>query len=276
MQAVITTAGQVRQVSGEVRLRPIALPIEHGGWSLLLEPVVLGLLLAPSTGGVLFALAALGAFLSRHPLKLVIADWVRKRRSPRTAMAVRFASLYIVLTVFFLLAAVTQATGQFWVPLLIAAPIFFVQLYLDSKGQSRALVAEVAGSFATGAFASVIAISGGWTIRVAFALWIISAARSVPTIFYLRARLRLLHSKPASPAIAYASHLLALVVVLVMALIGISPWLSVVAMAILMMRAVLGFRPSKQPVTAKMLGVRELIFGAVTVLMVVIGYRAGW
>jgi hypothetical protein len=276
MQAVIATTGTVRPVTGEVRLRPIALPIEHGGWSLLLEPVALGLLLAPSIGGALFALTALGAFLIRHPLKLVIADWVRKRRSPRTAMAVRFTSLYLFLTAVCLFAAITQSSGEFWLPIVIAAPIFLVQLYFDSKGQSRALIAELAGSFATGAFASTIAISGGWPRAAAFGLWIISAARAVPTILYLRARLRLLHSKPASPAIAYVSHLVALVVVLVIALIGIAPWLAVLAITMLLMRAILGFRPSKQRVTAKMLGVRELIFGALTVFIVVLGYRVAW
>lgn len=44
-----------------VKLRTVALPAEHGGWGFLFEPIVLGLLLAP-TGAR--CLGALGDLLS--------------------------------------------------------------------------------------------------------------------------------------------------------------------------------------------------------------------
>ncbi len=66
-----------------VRLRSVALPVEHGGWGLLLEPIALGLLVAPSLAGFCLSVAAAGAFLARHPLKLVMADRQRRRRLPR-------------------------------------------------------------------------------------------------------------------------------------------------------------------------------------------------
>ena len=52
----------------------MALPAEHGGWGLTLEPGLLGLLMAPSAAGVCVALAALVAFLARTPLKVVVVD----------------------------------------------------------------------------------------------------------------------------------------------------------------------------------------------------------
>jgi hypothetical protein len=70
-----------------VRLRPIALPTEHGGWSLLAAPILLGLRLAPSAADAWLSLAALGAFLTRQPLELAWGrlaqpidsnrDWIR-------------------------------------------------------------------------------------------------------------------------------------------------------------------------------------------------------
>ncbi|NND04465.1 MAG: hypothetical protein HKN91_16945, partial [Acidimicrobiia bacterium] len=33
-------------------LRAVAVPTEHGGWSLTLEPVILGLIVAPTGSGV--------------------------------------------------------------------------------------------------------------------------------------------------------------------------------------------------------------------------------
>jgi hypothetical protein len=70
-----------------VRLRPIALPVEHGGWAFLGAPILLGLWVAPSITGVWLGLAALGAFLSRQPLKLTLGDRRRGKRYPRTMWA---------------------------------------------------------------------------------------------------------------------------------------------------------------------------------------------
>src|SRR3954465_13030737 len=67
-----------------LHLRPLAIPNEHGGWGFLFEPIVLAGLAAPSLGGALVAIAAVAAFLARHPLKLAAGDVVRGRRYPRT------------------------------------------------------------------------------------------------------------------------------------------------------------------------------------------------
>ncbi|HEX7294962.1 MAG TPA: YwiC-like family protein, partial [Pyrinomonadaceae bacterium] len=87
------------KASTTVRLRPIALPAEHGGWSLLLEPIVLGLVLIPSVGGLWVSFTAISAFLMRHPFKLAVVDWRRKRRYGRTPLAARFALLYFVVAI---------------------------------------------------------------------------------------------------------------------------------------------------------------------------------
>ena len=115
------------QLSGasasSIRLRPIALPSEHGGWGLLLEPILLGLLSAPSIGGLWLALSALLLFLARHPLKMAFTDRYRRRLSRRTNIAVRFASLYVALAIAAFVLALKTADGGFLLPLLIAVPI---------------------------------------------------------------------------------------------------------------------------------------------------------
>src|SRR5437762_11678455 len=60
----------VSRARGGVRVRTIALPVEHGGWGISLEPVLLGLRVAPSQAGAWVGVATLGAFLARHPLKV--------------------------------------------------------------------------------------------------------------------------------------------------------------------------------------------------------------
>ena len=70
-------------------VRSVAVPSEHGGWGLTLEPGLLGLLVAPSAAGALLAIAALIAFVSRTPLKVVLVDRWRGRRLERTVIAAR-------------------------------------------------------------------------------------------------------------------------------------------------------------------------------------------
>ena len=47
----------------------IVLPTEHGSWSFLLEPIVVGFVLAFSAATPWIALMAVGAFFVRQPLK---------------------------------------------------------------------------------------------------------------------------------------------------------------------------------------------------------------
>jgi hypothetical protein len=77
-----------------VRIKSIALPPEHGAWGFLLEPMVLGLAVAPSLAGLFLAVGVVGAFLVRHPLKLAFADWKRHKRYERTRIAERVILVY--------------------------------------------------------------------------------------------------------------------------------------------------------------------------------------
>ena len=259
-----------------IRMRTIALPVEHGGWGLLFEPIVLGLLLAPSLAGVFLSVAAMGAFLARHPFRLAVGDWRRGRRIPRSALAERFAGLYVCVATLGLAVAIKTAGVGFLLPLVFAAPVAIVQLFYDAMGRSRTLMAELAGSISIGAVATAITIAGGWQRPAAFGLWVILAARTVPTILYLRARLRLLHRKSASARVVIIVHLLAIPIVLGLARAGVVPFLAVAALVILLLRAVIGFSKPGKRVTPKKLGLRELGFGLMTVFAVVLGHVVGW
>src|SRR3954469_15856345 len=79
---------------GTTKVRPIALPAEHGGWGFLLEPLVLAMIVAPSWIGALICVASICGFLTRQPLKLAMQDLVRGKRYPRTKWCAIFASSY--------------------------------------------------------------------------------------------------------------------------------------------------------------------------------------
>ena len=269
-------ACHLKAASRGISLRRIALPVEHGGWGLLFEPMVLGLLLAPSLPGLYVSAGAMGVFLARRPFKLAVGDLRCHRRSSRTALAEQVAIFYVCIAMLGLAVAIKTAGAGFLLPLLFAAPIAIVQLFYDAMGRSRALMAELAGSISIDAVATAIVIAGGWPRPAAFGLWVILAARTVPTILYLRARLRVLHRKSASLRVVIIAHLLAILIVFGLARLGVAPFLAVAAMVILLLRAVIGFSKSDRRLTAKKLGLCELGFGAMTVFAVVLGLVVGW
>jgi hypothetical protein len=143
-------------------------------------------------------------------------------------------------------------------------------------GKSRTLVAELSGSLSMGAVASAIVLAAGWDSAAAFGLWAILAARSIPTVFYLRARLRLTRGKRASAPLTILLHVIAAAAILVIATKKVVPYLAVAALVLLLMRTTLGLRASRKPVRAKQLGVREILYGALTVFSVIVGRAINW
>ena len=87
-------------------LRSVALPKEHGGWGLTLEPGLLGLLIAPGAAGFCLAAAALVAFMARTPVKIVLVDRHRDRWLERTRVAASVAVGELIVLLALVVAAV--------------------------------------------------------------------------------------------------------------------------------------------------------------------------
>lgn len=177
-------------MQNDVRLRSVALPTEHGGWSLTLEPVILGLLVAPSGAGFALGGATLLAFVIRTPLKVLLVDGVRGRRLPRTRRASAVVAAEIALLAVLSVVAIILARAPFWWPLLLAAPLVLLELWFDARSRSRRLIPELAGSVGIGAAAAAIALAGAATDGIALGLWIVIAARVIAAVPFVRAQLR--------------------------------------------------------------------------------------
>lgn len=258
-----------------VRMRNVALPVEHGGWSFVLEPIVLGLLVAPSVAGVGLACAGLGAFLVRHPFKLALGDRRRGKRYPRTALAERFILLYGLIAALGFALALLLGDPALLIPLLLALPFIAIMLRYDAASQSRSLLPELAGPVGLAAFAPAIALADGWALAPALALWVILAARAAPAILYVRARLRLERGEPAPATPSTISHVVGLLAVLALALLDLAPALAVGAMVVLLARAASGLSPYRRPAKARTIGILEIGYGAMTVFAVAIGHWFG-
>ncbi len=256
-----------------VNLRSIALPVQHGGWGFWLEPVLVGLLVAPSAAGFWLALAGLGAFLLHQPLRLAAKDTLKGKRYARTIWAWRFVALYGVVTLISFALALAQAQQSFWAVLLLALPFALVQLWHEFQNEGREMLAELAGAVAFGALAPAIALAGGTALPLALALWAALALRSVPSIIYVRARLRVERGQAVSARPAVTLHLGGVALLAALVAGGLLHWGILLGGVLLLVRAWLGLSAYRQPAPAKVIGFREIAYGLIYALLLGIGAR---
>lgn len=268
----MTTSSTSTPRTSQVRLKGVALPAEHGGWGFILEPVLLGLLVAPTLAGVCLGTAAFGVFLTRQPFKIALIDRRRGRRYARTIYAERFAAGYASAAALGLMGAVASAGTDLLLPLLFAVPFGLIQLIYDARSESRHWLPEVCGALALGMVASSIAVAGGWPLSTSLALWLMMAVRSVPSIAYVRTRLRLEKGHAVNTALPLALALSGLLSTLLLALPGLLPWTGVLAAALLLARAMYGLSAYRRSVPARIIGFQEIGFGLLTVLLTAAGF----
>jgi hypothetical protein len=255
----------------QVPLRTIAIPNEHGGWGFTLEPVLLGLLVAPSWAGVGLGLFALAAFFTRHPLKLWLADVRKGKRFPRTPIAGRFALAYGTLGALGLWLAFLKAGGPFYWPLLAALPLIAVQLWYDARNQGRNLLPELAGATAMGSVAAGIGLAGGMEPSLALGLWLVLAARAYAAIHYARTQVMRARGQAIPFRPAYLAVAVAIAVLLLGAAAGWVPWLSVLAVGLLLPFSAYTF--ARPPVPARVVGWSQMAFGLLVVVFTALGLR---
>lgn len=256
----------------EASIRKIAIPVEHGGWGILFEPIVLALLAAFSLAGVFVALGAVAAFFARQPLKTALVDRARGKSYPRTRAAWSLTVLFGAASAILLLGAAALAGWSLLAPLAAALPLALVPIVYDARNDSRQLFPELAGAVAMSAIAMSIALAGAAGWAMAAALWLFMVARSVPAILYVRARVRLARGLDADLLTPVLAHAASAAGVLLMAVRGAAPWVGALASVLLVVRCALGLSPGRRPATARRIGFTEIGYGAATVIATGVGY----
>lgn len=258
--------------AARVSWRHVALPVEHGGWGFLLEPILLGLLLVPTPAALLVSLSMSAAFLLRQPVKILLVDLRRERTFARTRLAGRFALLYTVIAAVGIGLTLYLAGSDWLLPPLLALPLGLVFLYYDLSQPGRTWQAELTAPVALASGAASMALIDGWYLGPSLALWAVLAARSVPSILYVRARLRLDRGKEPDRVVPVLAHVIAILVVAELAQLNLLPWLALVPFAVLLILAAHGLSKRRWMVSVKSIGFTELGLGIFTVLVVSIGY----
>jgi hypothetical protein len=259
-------------VQRKINVKAIALPIEHGSWGFVFEPLLAGLLIAFSPAALWIALLIVGAFLTRQPLKVLLNDWQAKRNLPQTAVARKFVLIYGAIFTVGLSGSLYFVPRFALLPFLFILPLAACQLYFDASRKSRELLPELTGAIAVSSSVAVIALAAGWTFAASVGLWAIFVARLIPSILYVRNRLKLEKGKDFSRSLPVLSHIIAFVLVGALAYYKLSPILTALMFAVLLGRAVIGLSPYRSKIKAMRIGVWEVIYGTLTALSVVIGY----
>ena len=256
-------------------IRAVALPAEHGVGSLWLEPVLLAMLVAPSSAGLILGLLGLTSLLFRQPLKVVLIDLGRRRTYSRTRLASGFALLYGSV---FAVSISTLFRMEQTAAILSLAPIYLIAalqlLMFDARGNSRHWMPEVMGAVAMSLFAASIGIAAGWSWESSFALAAIVAARAIPTIIYVRARLRQIKNEDGRHSSALLLHGLSLCATIILFLTGIAPVLAIVAVGMLLVRAYYNLQWASL-VKPMAVGIQEVLTGLIFVALVAAGYALG-
>jgi hypothetical protein len=249
--------------------RAVVVPSEHGGWGLTLEPALLGLLVAPSIAGAALGVAAFLAFLVRTPLKTLLVDRRRHRVLDRDRLAGRVVAAELVGIAFMAAVAFVRAGAEWCVPLLLALPLFAIELWYDARSRGRRLVPELCGAVGISAVATAIALAGDASWRLALALWIILAARAVASVPFARVQVLRLRSTPPPTTTSDIGQVAALAVAALAVMVESSVLAGAVAVAVV---ALVQFAWSRGPARpAKVVGFSQLGFGLAVVVATAIG-----
>ena len=257
------------QAADRSLLRSVGLPSEHGGWGLTLEPVVLGLAVAPSVAGLALGLAAFLTFLVRTPLKLAVVDVRRGRWLPRSKVAALLAAVEVAAIAGLIAVALWRGSNRWWEAVAIALPLGAVEFAYDVRSRSRRLVPELCGAVAIAGVAAAIVLADGRSWAVAAALWLVLAGRIVGSIPFVRAQIARLRHRPVAAGVVRAVQAIA---VLVAAAGLIAHRGVIVAVALVVGAGWWHSRSLTLPVPPpKVMGMREMFYG----LAVVVAAAAG-
>ena len=189
--------------------RAIPLPREHGGWAMLLAPLIIGWGVGARAGAnnlaaFLLCLAALTFYLTRPAL----LQWLRWRNRPARREEARVMLQWAIVfgSIAALLGILVLVGWQRWQLLILSAPAFALMilwLTLALRRQQMSETAELAGiaGLSIGAPAVAYTASGQWHGTLFIALWALSFAYFGGTVFYIRLKAREQPSLPLATSL---------------------------------------------------------------------------
>ena len=249
--------------------RAVAMPSEHGGWGLTLEPVVLGLVVAWSGAGVALGVAAFTALLLRTPLKLVVVDLRRGRWLDRSRLALRIALVELVVLASTVAVAVALAGWSWLVPVVVAGPLVAIELSFDIRSRGRRMVPELCGAVGITAVAASIVLAAGRSNALAAGVWLVLAARVVGAIPFVRVQILRLRRGQGPVWQSDLAHVVSVAIATAAVIADRRLLLGLVGVVMLAAAQTVWVR--REPIPAKQVGLRQMGMGLALVVVTAVG-----
>ncbi|HED08130.1 MAG TPA: hypothetical protein ENI57_08450 [Ignavibacteria bacterium] len=253
----------------KLHIKQAAFPNEHGSWGFVLEPLVLALLVAYSSTGSLLFVTAFFLFLSHQPMKNIIKKYKNK---PLLNASLLFLIIYLLIS-FFSFSFVLSEIEFF--PLIffgVAIVIMVFYLFMELMGKNRNLFSELIAPISISFIAVSIYSIKTFRIEYIIAFFFVLLARSIPTTFYIHAKLLLIKKKKSKNVISIISGCSFLIILFIFAVLGYSPYLAVAASLVLLIRAYFGLYISDNKIKITTFGIWEFIYGGLFVVITAAGY----
>ena len=252
--------------------KKVGFPHEHGSWGFFLEPIVLSLIVAYSINGFLLGLAAFSLFLSSQPLSYIL------KRIPKYLLksSYVFFFAYLSFSIFILtyLNFSLNSTARL-VPFFAAILLMGIFKLLELKSLNRNLIVELIPQIAVGLMSVSILLVDNWELVPIIGFVAIIFSRSIQTVFYINNKLKFFKGTKPNKALVNLIGLLFLITIIIMTQFNIVPWISVLAIILLMLRSAIGFFKKNKLEKVKIIGIKEFIYGFLFVVLISIGYNFG-
>ena len=258
-----------RDVDVRAGWRAVALPSEHGGWGLTLEPVLLGLVVAWSGAGVALGVAAFTAFLVRTPLKLVAVDLRRRRWLNRSRLALWFTMVELSVLGSTVALAVVLAGWSWLAPVVVAGPLVAVELSFDVRSRGRRLVPELCGAIGITAVAASIVLAAGQGRGLAAGVWLVLAARAVGAIPFVR--IQILRLRRGQGPVWQSDLAQVVSVAVATSAVFADRRLLLGLVGVVMLAAAQSVWVRRAPIPAKQVGLRQMGIGLALVAVTAVG-----
>lgn len=253
------------------RIKQVAFPREHGSWGFVLEPLTLALLVAFTTDGFLIALSTFFIFLAHQPIR-VLLNKKKNKRSVVKKTAFIVLLFYLAISSVLLLYVISKEALFVFIPFVIAIVVMTIYLVLELLQLNRNLFTELFAPVAITFIAASIVLSADWELNKVFVFWLLLLSRSIPTTFYLHEKIKMLKKVTVNKFLTNFSGILFLAAISFFAAKRLLPYLSILAVLILVVRAFIGLSRNDKKISIRRIGILEFIYGGVFVIINAIGY----
>lgn len=257
--------------------KQLVIPSEHGAWSWLLVPFLVGAAVAGEWHGamLLVLVGGLSFFLLRQPA----TAWMRIRsgrgRRADLPLAAGWTMAFGVLSLLCLVGLLWLGRGAIlWLTVPGAAVFaFYLVAARQRRASVRSLWMEVAGAAGLALMAPAAYIAAISQLdNLAWALWLVMAAQNVLGVLYVRLRIADTHQRAMDRRPVLVMHGAILLAMLLAAWLQWLPWLAAVPFAAFLVRAVWAVRRPRPLVNIKRFGFSEVGVELLGGLFISLGY----